>query len=574
MSTNSSPRHPNIADHGPAVGSPRRLGRRRASGPLTALGGLLLLVAGCVTMSDRKVERCEGIGFAVSCGNGTCDNGETEQTCPGDCVPAKVVSYNNQSVCDRVQALVEPSTTAEVQAAVRRAREQDLPIRVIGRRHSSNEQLCNTGIIVSTARLTAPLYLEWFEDVETVVTEPGIRYGDLTQWLEERGRSFGFAVLGTRDPTIAGAIATGSHGSSPNHPSVISSLVESVEVVDAQGEVWEYTRRDTPAETWKALTAGLGLVGIMTKVRLRVEPAFNLDVQVTVHRDDRVGLGRGPIDYVKECDYGQLIWFPGQRRVVKMCGIKTDLPAELGATNRLLKPDFSSIITGPAERALHYGSCNPSFNCRLLERTRYRQFVTEPPLYRKMAEGEKDRSFSQVVGRGSRMMSSELTLAQQGILQHDFELAVPPSRAAAAFAAAREYFAVQDVCLPLVGVFTRFSRVEDEAWIAHTSASELFTEGDYVTFFEMPIYVPDGVSSATMDAFMAKYEEWVRRLIEDFGARPHWGKNDSWVFDLQDPIAAYGERWSTFRRAVARLDPDGVFSNAWSNDRGLTAGER
>lgn len=525
--------------------------------------------AGCVTFSERQASRCEGMGFATKCGDGTCSTSESEQTCPADCADAKVVSYNKQTICHEVQEVVEPVTTAEVQAVVRRARAEGRPVRVIGRRHTSNAQLCNGGVIVSTARLNQALHLERFEGVETVVTEPGIRYGDLTQWLDERGRSLGFAVLGTRDPTIAGAIATASHGSSPRHPSVISSRVEWLEVVDARGEILEYSRRTTDEATWKTLTASLGLAGIVTKLRLRVEPTFNLDVQVTYHPDIGLTRGAGPIDLVPECDYGQLVWFPGRKRVVKMCGIKTDLPRELSATNRLLMPDFKQWVSGPAERALHYGTCSEAFNCITLERTRYRQFVREPPFYRKMAPGEDDRSFHQVVGSGNRMMSSELTLAQQGILQHDFEFAVPASRAAEVFAAAREYFAAEHICLPLVGVFIRFSRIEDEAWIAHTSASEEFEAGRYVTFFEMPIYMPEGLSPERLEDYMEGYRGWVRRLLE-MGARPHWGKNDAWVFDLHQPEQTYGPRWEQFRRTVARLDPEGVFSNQWSIDRGLT----
>ncbi|MEM6994166.1 MAG: FAD-binding oxidoreductase, partial [Myxococcota bacterium] len=449
----------------------------------SALAFGLAMHAGCITYSARQAERCEGMAFAANCGDAQCRGDETAENCPADCVEAHVTSYNAQTICTEVERLVEPTTTAEVQAAVRAARAEGLHVRVIGRTHTSNAQLCTDGVVVSTAKLNRALHIERFEGVETVVTEPGIRYGDLTQWLDDRGRSLGFAVLGTRDPTIAGAIATGSHGSSPRHTSVISTLLESVEIVDANGDVREYTRSATPERTWKTLTAGLGLAGIATKLRLRIEPTFNLDVQVSYHSDTALGTGAGPIDYVRECDYGQLVWFPGRKRVVKMCGIKTALPPELGATNRLLLPDFKRWVSGPAERALHYGTCNDHFNCATLERARYRQFVREPPFYRKMAADQEDRSFHQVVGRGSRMMSSELTLAQDGILQHDFEFALPPSRAAAAYAAAREYFARDGICLPLVGVFIRFSKIEDEAWIAHTSASESFAEGGFVTFF-------------------------------------------------------------------------------------------
>ncbi|HEY0134569.1 MAG TPA: FAD-binding oxidoreductase, partial [Nannocystis sp.] len=222
------------------------------------LGPAILLasaLAGCgrvappVSITEtRKIERgqttCEGVSFAVGCGDRKCDarGGETTTTCPSDCVVAKLVSYNEQTLCDSVHEVVEPTDTAGVAAVIRRARAEGRQVRVGGRQHTSNGQLCTSGIIVSTARMKHALHIERFEGFETVVTEPGIRMGDLTDWLDARGRSLGFAVLGTRDPTIAGAIATGSHGSSPQHNSVVSNLVQSIELVDANGDVREYTR--------------------------------------------------------------------------------------------------------------------------------------------------------------------------------------------------------------------------------------------------------------------------------------------------------------------------------------------
>jgi FAD/FMN-containing dehydrogenase len=549
---------------------------RKSFRRVATLALLWAALVACGLAETRKVEQageasCPGVSFAVGCGDRACDAraGEDRVSCPADCSAAAVRSYNAQTLCEDLEALVEPASVGELQAVIRRARAEQRPVRVIGRRHTSNEQLCSDGYVVSTAKLTEALHIERFEGVETVVTEPGIRLGDLNDWLDARGRSLGFAVLGTRDPTIAGAIATGSHGSSPHHSDVLSNLVQSIDLVGADGELHEYSRGRTPPAMWKTLTASLGLAGVMTRLRLRIEPSFNLGVEVTYHSDLELGRGAGPIDYVRECDYGQLNWFPGQHRVVKTCGIRSELPRQVGATNRLLAPDFAAWISGPAERALQHGSCRAAFNCRVLERLRLRQFVNTPPFFRKMHAESADRSQHFVVGGGARMMSSELTDLQEGIVQHDFELAIPAQNAAAAFAAARRYFDAEDLCFPLVGVFIRFARVEDESWLAHTGASGRFRVGDTAVFFEMPIYIPGGISEARMAEYLRPYKEWVRRLIVDFGARPHWGKNDAWVFDLQDPAVAYGDGWDTFRATITELDPDGMFANPWLIARGL-----
>ena len=60
-----------------------------------------------------------------------------------------------------------------------------------------------------------------------VRVDAGVKTGDLAEWLHARGKSLGYALMGFRLPTIAGAVATGSHGSSPRFDSVLASRVRS-----------------------------------------------------------------------------------------------------------------------------------------------------------------------------------------------------------------------------------------------------------------------------------------------------------------------------------------------------------
>ena len=490
-------------------------------------------------------------------------------SCPSDCLDAPVTSYNLQSICDEVDELVMPSSAEGVATAIREANAKSQRVRVVGRKHTANAQICGDGLLISTEGMSSALRIERFRGIETVVTQTGIRYGDLTDWLDARGRSLGYAVLGTRDPTIGGAIATGSHGSSWRHDAVISNLVEELTLVDANGDIQTYNRYDTKPLLWKTMTASLGLAGVITEVRLRVQESFNLDVKIIAHPDDGLRDGHGPQSYVADCDYGQLNWFPGQGAVIKTCGIETDLPRETGATNRLLTPDFSKWIAGPAERALQYGMCRPGFNCSVLESFRFRKLMEDSPFAVQAHPQAPLRGKTHVVGAGNRMMSSEFTKLQTGMLQYDFEFAVPAQLAPQVFAEAHRYFNEEGLCFPLVGIFIRFSPVGDESWIAHTSSSALYETGEPVVFFEMPVYVPVGVPPDVAAEHLGPYYRWIERLVTEFNVRPHWGKNDDWVFDLQDPKKAYGPRWDAFNRAITELDPSGRFSNSWLEARGF-----
>jgi hypothetical protein len=162
---------------------------------------------------------CPGLDTVVSCGNGVCESrrGENETTCGADCVPALIKSYNNQTLCRGVTRVFQPASIAEVQNIIRETKLRGENLRIVGRLHSANEQLCNVGAVISTEKLTRIIALEQFNGQDTVLAEAGVTLYQLSEWLHERNRSLGFITIGFRDVSIAGAAATGSHGSSPRH---------------------------------------------------------------------------------------------------------------------------------------------------------------------------------------------------------------------------------------------------------------------------------------------------------------------------------------------------------------------
>ena len=110
-----------------------------------------------------------------------------------------------------------------------------------------------------------------------------MKLGDLAEWLHARGKSLGYALMGFRLPTIGGAVATGSHGSSPKWDAVLASRVRWIELVDSAGNLRTFSKGTTPETQWRALTANAGMLGMVTRLRLAIEPQFELRVQVTYH---------------------------------------------------------------------------------------------------------------------------------------------------------------------------------------------------------------------------------------------------------------------------------------------------
>ena len=58
-------------------------------------------------------------------------------------------------------------------------------------------------------------------------------------------------------------------------------------------------------------------------------------------------------------------------------------------------------------------------------------------------------------------------------------------------------------------------------------------------------------------------------IIEKFHGRAHWGKNEDWIFQSENQLGNFGDKFDRFRKVVKQLDPNGVFSNEFSKNLGL-----
>ncbi len=514
---------------------------------------------------------CPGLDLVVTCGNQICESyyDESEQNCPADCRRnVSVRSYNNITLCDEYTQTQVPHNSLEVQDIVRMAKFKGQKVKAIGASHSATAIMCSEGVLIPMQHLDQVLGIEETNGVLTVAAQAGITVFALSEWLHARGFALaGIPHMGFRDVTIAGAVATGSHGSSPKHAGVISNIVESIELVDGLGQLRSYEKNKTDDVTFKALTANLGLLGIVTQVSLRIQKQFNLDVQVSYHDDAKL-IDQGLIKQVENCDYGQLNWFPSVEKYMLTCGVKTALPSDTAANNELLSPKIPKFIVNPFKKVLQYGACANSV-MGLIERVRYLQFKLQPPLV-KMHENGKIKNADRVVGPAHRMVSSHLISEQEGFFQMDWEIAVPASRAQDALNAIKQHMLKNKTKLPLVGVFVRFAPAESASLMAHTNShGSEWSKGGTAVFFEMPVYVPVGFSHEKFNQYEKQYVEFARMLITQFSGRPHWGKNREWTLKMAIDHGAYSETLQQFKQVRDHFDPDRIFINKFAQTIGL-----
>ncbi|MEV5407569.1 D-arabinono-1,4-lactone oxidase [Thermopolyspora sp. NPDC052614] len=166
-----------------------------------------------------------------------------------------------------------PSCTREVAAAVAEAAETGRRVRMAGSGHSF------TGVALTEGLLLRPHAL-------TGVREAGdgrvrVAAGTPLHVLNEELHRRGLALANMGDitaQTVAGAIQTGTHGSGRDVGG-LADQVAALELVLADGSVVEVGEDDPDPERrdlFDAARVGLGALGVVTEVTLKVVPAFRL----------------------------------------------------------------------------------------------------------------------------------------------------------------------------------------------------------------------------------------------------------------------------------------------------------
>ena len=218
--------------------------------------------------------------------------------------------------------LFEPTSVAELQQIVK-----DHPsIRPLGTHHSFN------GLADSTqAQVSLPHFKDISLDAQarTVTVGAGVRYGDVAPVIDAKGFAL-HNLASLPHISIPGAIATATHGSGL-HNKNLSSSVAAIEFVAADGSL-QTLSRDKDGDKFNGAVVNIGLLGVMTRITLDVEPTFQIAQTVYLdlpfselehHFDDIFGAGYSVSIFTDwQQGRGTELWL--KRRV--MPGEKLDTP--------------------------------------------------------------------------------------------------------------------------------------------------------------------------------------------------------------------------------------------------------
>jgi len=393
-----------------------------------------------------------------------------------------------QSYTYRASSIEQPTTVEAVQELVARAPH----VRALGTRHSFTALADSSGILVNLAKLDLEPHIEG----STVVVPGGMRYGELAAWLHERGFAL-HNLASLPHISVAGAIATGTHGSGDSN-GTLAAAVASIDLVTASGDLVTLRRGDPDFD---GAVVSLGALGVVTSVSLDIQPTFD------VRQDLYDGLPWNDLltnlDAVTGAAYSVSIFTNWQGESIDMLWTKSRMDA----------PEPALAILGARRQAVE------------------RHMLPDQATVSTTQQGGIPGPWS------DRLAHFKLEFTPSNGEELQSEYLVPRRNAAAALAAVRE---LRDSITPLLLITEVRTMAADTLWLS--GAYETDAVGIHFTWKKLPAEVAAVLPS-------------IEAALLPLGARPHWGK----VFTSL--AAENYPRFDDFLELQSRFDPAGKFDN-------------
>jgi xylitol oxidase len=393
--------------------------------------------------------------------------------------------------------VLRPRTVDELQDLVARSPR----LRPLGSAHSFSSVADTDGDLLSLAEL--PPLVEVAPDRGSVTVSAGLRYGELAPQLHDAGLAL--HNLGSLPHIcIAGAVATGTHGSG-NGNGALATAVRALDLVLPSGEL---VHVDRSTDWFAGAVVALGSVGVVTALTLDVQPTY--DVEQVVHDDLPATALRDDLDEIFAAGESVSIFTMWEPRGADQVWVKrrTDsdrepLPARW-------------LGTSAATAARHpVGGITPEATTD--------QLGAPGPWHTRLPHFRLDHTPS----AGEELQTEYL---------------VDRSDAAAVLDAVG---ALHERVRPLLLVSELRTVAADDLWLSPSSGRD-----------SLAVHFTWRLDPAAVLPVVAQLEE----ALAPYSARPHWGK----VFGT-DPgaLAATYPRFDDARRLRRELDPDDVLGNAF-----------
>jgi FAD/FMN-containing dehydrogenase len=167
--------------------------------------------------------------------------------------------------------IATPRSEADVLHIIKFARDNELPVRAHGAKHSHAPNIPTAGVSVSFDEFREVLNLD--KDKLQITVRPGLRIAQLTRILRDAGMSL--ANQGDIDSqAIAGAIMTGTHGAG-RRLACMATQVIALRIATSAGEILDLSEA-ADAELFRAARVSIGMFGLVLSLTIQAVPSYNI----------------------------------------------------------------------------------------------------------------------------------------------------------------------------------------------------------------------------------------------------------------------------------------------------------
>lgn len=477
-----------------------------------------------------------------------------------------------------VSSVAYPASERDVVAAVARASAGGMRVKAVsGFAHTIPKLACpsagpggngNGTLLISTAGYAG---VEVNAAARTATADAGAPLRAVIDAAEARGLSLPASPY-WEGVSVGGAVSTGSHGSSwwgrggALHDHVVAlSLVVPAGAADGWAKVVALRRGDA---LFPAALVSLGLLGVISKVTLALEPRFKRSITYD-YRDDST-FQDDFADHAARHEFADIAWYPSQHQAVYRVDGRAPPNASGDGVNDFIGFQSTLIAVSAGIRALETA----------LERSK--------SVKGKCAMAAAEIAAKKLVGNGLRSSNGALftgypVVGFQGKMQTSGSCAHSPASNPLAACAWDPRFKglffyestaifspegfkafILDVkrlrdmnpenfCGVDVynGMLIRFVK-KSEAWLGQP-------EDSVVVDFNYYRAADPAAARLSQDV----WEEVEQLAFVKHGARPHWAKNRMAAFL---GVRAKYPGWARFFEAKRELDPRGLFDSPWSDE--------
>jgi len=406
--------------------------------------------------------------------------------------------------------LSKPQTESELQQVVQSAQLSGRRVKAVGSGHSFTAIAVSEEVLVDLSDYDEIVAIDKIN--QTVTVQSGIQLSKLNQALYEN--SLAMQNLGDiAYQTIAGAISTSTHGTGAKFTGIANQVV-ALRIVLADSSIVECSA-NVNAQLFSCARVGLGALGLISTVTLKVVPAFNLAVIEEPMRVDDVLQN---LDlHVDSNDHFEFFWVPHTGWALTKRNNRNNLPIE------------------PMSKMSHW------YSKTLMENYAFGAVCmlgkARPSLIPKLAKALPSS------GRNEYSDASHKVFASKRIIKfYEMEYAIP-----------------REACAEALNRVRRM--VTDSGFFLNFPVEVRFTAPD-----EIPLSTASNRESAYIAVHIYKgmnyvpYFKEVESIMNSYQGRPHWGKLH---FQSAATLASRYPQWDVFQAVRNQVDPKRMFSNQY-----------